>query len=296
MLTRAGVVLLAACGLLPCTAVGSEAAKEPLREEIAIQQAIYQTRGESVPQGYVIDRSLLAYVSLLPAGFDRALASLRPSDRWLDIGAGQGEAILDYYTPRYDAMHPEGQAQRGKKAHAVAMSIEDRRTARWQKTAATLGPSQIRYLHGKRLREYPNEELGKFKLITDLTGGFSYTRYLSVFIQKVLDILELHGEFYSLLLDVQLEDGSQRAVAKDVQLLTEIENADGSEGTVCSWLKSIACVQVTCEADTRMGRPIELYRIRKVCETVKVHALQLVSFQAGTPPQRRFSAKTLTAK
>ena len=296
MLTRVGIVLLAACGLLPCTAAGSEAAKEPQREEIARHQAIYQTRGESVPQGYVIDRSLLAYVSLLPPGFDRALASLRPSDRWLDIGAGQGEAILDYYTQRYDAMHPEGQSQRGRKAHAVAMSIEDRRTARWEKTEATLGPSQIHYLHGKRLREYSNEDLGKFRLITDLTGGFSYTRYLSIFIQKVLDILELHGEFYSLLLDVQLADGSQRAVAKDVQLLTEIENADGSDGSVCSWLKSIACVEVTCEADTRLGRPIELYRMRKVCETVKVPALQLISFQAGTPPQRRFSAKTLTAK
>jgi hypothetical protein len=296
MLRTAGTVLLAACCLLPRVGAASEAGNAPLREEIAKQQAIYQARGEGVPQGYVIDRSLLAYVSLLPAGFDRALASLRPSDRWLDIGAGQGEAILDYYTPRYDAMHPEGQTQRGKKAHAVAISIEDRRTARWEKTAATLGSNQIRYLHGKRLREYSSDELGKFKLITDLAGGFSYTRYLSAFIEKVLELLELHGEFYALLLDVQLEERSQRSVSKDVQLLTEIENADGTDGTVCSWLKSIACAQVTCEADTRMGRPIELYRIRKACEAVKVPALQLVSFQAGTPPQRRFSAKRLTAK
>src|SRR5688572_16653227 len=290
------IIVLAACCLLPHGGAASEAPKEPLQGEIVKQQAIYQTRGESVPQGYVIDRSLLAYVSLLPPGFDRALASLRPSDRWLDIGAGQGEAILDYYTPRYDAMHPEGHAQRGKKAQAVAISIEDRRTARWEKTTASLGANQIRYLHGKRLREYSSEELGRFRLITDLAGGFSYTRYLSLFIEKVLDLLELHGEFYSLLLDVQLEDASQRSVAKDVQLITEIETDDGAHGTVCTWLKSIACVQVTCEADTRMGRPIELYRVRKVCETVKVPALHLVSFQAGTPPQRRFSARTLTAK
>jgi len=260
-------------------------------EEIKIQDAIYQSRGEKVPSGYVVDRALLSYASILPAGFDRSLADLGPRDRWLDIGAGEGNAVLDYYTPLYDAMHWEGREPRGKKAQAVAMSIEDRRTPRWHETAASLEPNQIQYLFGRRLREYSSEELGRFQLITDHLGGFSYTRDLSLFMEKVLGFLELNGNFFTLLLDVRTETQADPALYKDLLLLTEIENADGSDVRVCSWLKSITCVQVACELNTEMQRPVELYRIQKVCNDVTVPPLVSVSYQAGTPPPRRFQLR-----
>ena len=107
-------------------------------EEVSKQESIYRSEGEWVPDGYVTDRSLLAYTFLLSPEFDHSLASLGPTDRWLDIGAGIGQAILDYYAPRYDSMHPEGRKQRGKKAQAVAISIEDRRTPLWHQTEASL--------------------------------------------------------------------------------------------------------------------------------------------------------------
>src|SRR5689334_14403972 len=142
--------------------------------EAAKQSSIYQTRGENVPSGYVVDRSLLSYASTLLPGFDRALANLGPRDRWLDIGAGQGRAILDYYGQRFDAMHAEGRERRGTKARSVAMSIEDRRTPQWQETAARLPDGQLQYWFGRPLREYSAEELGRFQLVSDLVGGFSY--------------------------------------------------------------------------------------------------------------------------
>lgn len=262
------------------------------QKEVSKQDAIYQSRGEQVPEGYVVDRSLLAYASILSPGFDRSLANLGPADRWLDIGAGEGRAILDYYTPRYDSMHPEGRERRGKKARAVAMSIEDRRTAHWHKTAASLETNHIQYLSGKRLREYSLEELGRFQLVTDVIGGFSYTQYLSLFMETVLGILELNGVFHTLLLDVLPENAANRASYPDTLFLTEIANADGSDGRVCSWLKSITCVEVTCESRTESKRPVELYRIHKVCSNVAVPALVALRFEAGTPPQRRFQLKT----
>lgn len=261
-------------------------------EEIKKQDAIYQSRGEKVPSGYVVDRALLSYASSLPAGFERSLADLGPGDRWLDIGAGEGNAVLDYYTPLYDAMHWEGRERRGKKAQAVAMSIEDRRTPRWQETAASLEPKQIQYLFGRRLREYSSEELGRFQLITDHLGGFSYTRDLSVFMEKVLGFLELNGNFFTLLLDVRTEAKADPALYKDLLLLTEIENADGSDVSVCSWLKSITCVQVACELNTELQRPVELYRIHKVCNDVMVPPLVSLSYQAGTPPPRRYQLRS----
>src|SRR5688572_4705714 len=102
-----------------------EAPRRPsFAEELSKQSQIYQSKGEDVPEGYVIDRSLLSYAFTLSPEFDRALAHLGEADRWLDIGAGQGQAVLDYYGERFDAMHPKGRERRGKKAQAVAISIE----------------------------------------------------------------------------------------------------------------------------------------------------------------------------
>ncbi len=259
-----------------------------LNEEVSKQADIYSSRGEEVPEGYVVNRSLLSYAFSLPAEFKRSLANLGPADRWLDIGAGEGRAVLDYCTSKHESMYLEGRARGGKKARAVAISIEDRRTSYWHETAASLEASQIRYLFGKRLREYSLEELGRFQVITDVLGGFSYAQYLSLFMEKALGFLELNGSFYTLLQDVNSEDGTSRPFYPGSPFLTELADADGSEVRVCSWLKSIACVEVACEAKTQSSPPIEIYRIRKVCDEVKVPALVPIHFEAGTPPERRF--------
>ena len=129
-----------------------EPAQPRLDEEIAKQEKIYRSRGADVPSGYVTGRGLSDYAELLPTGFCDALGRLGSSDRWLDIGAGAGQAILDYYAPEDDAAPGERCAGSGGKARAVAMSIEDRRTDKWRQQAASLGDDRIRYLSGKRLR------------------------------------------------------------------------------------------------------------------------------------------------
>jgi hypothetical protein len=257
-------------------------------QEARKQQAIYDSQGENVPSGYVVGRSLLSYFSILPPGFDRALADLSPRDRWLDIGAGEGNAVLDYYTELYDSMNWEGRERRGKKAQSVAISIEDRRTHDWYQTAARLEPGKIQYLYGKPLRHYSARELGQFQLVTDVIGGFSYAQYLSVFMEKVLNLMDVNATFYTLLLDVRTEAKADPDLYKDLVLLTEIEGPDGSEVKACSWLKSISCVQVACELSTELKRPIELYRIQKVCDKVEVPSLTPLSYLAGTPPVRRY--------
>jgi SAM-dependent methyltransferase len=262
-----------------------------LNEEVSKQESILHSEGEQVPEGYTIDRSLLVYTEGLCSEFDRTLANLGPKDRWLDIGAGQGQAILDYYTLSYDLKHTEGRERRGKKAQAVAISIEDRRTPLWQQSAARLGANQIRYLVNRRLREYSLEELGQFQVITDVIGGFSYTENLSLFVEKVLGFLELNGSFYTVLQDVHSENGTKRPFYAGSPFLTEIANADGSEVRVCSWLKSITCVEVTCELRADWKPPIEAFHVRKVCNDVTVPALVPIKYEAGTPPERRYQLR-----
>lgn len=282
------VVLLVFSTLWLAASHAAEPGTATLKEEVSNQEKIYRSEGKQTVEGYTVDRSLLIYTQGLASDFDRALADLGPTDRWLDIGAGEAQAILDYYTSDYDLEHREAQKRRrGKKAKAVAMSIEDRRTVRWRHTASSLERNQIRYLRDRTLREYSVEELGQFQLITDVIGGFSYTPNLSLFMERVLAVLALNGSFFTILQDVHREDGTNQPFYKGSPFLTEIANADGSELKVCAWLKRIACAEVTCEA-RQWQPPVEAFHVRKVCNEVKVPTLAPIRYQAGTPPERRF--------
>lgn len=280
-ISRAAVVLLL---LVWATGVVRAQDADKLKEESVKQRDIYQSQGDAVPKGYVIGRALGAYTSALPSDFERKLFALTATERWLDIGAGEGRAILEYYLPPSEST----QQQNSAKAQAIAISIEDRRTYDWHKTAAQLDINKIRYLYGKPLGDYSLEELGKFQVITDLLGGFSYTGNLSNFMEKTLGFLQVNGSFYSVLQDVHSEEGSNQPHYKGAPYLTEIVDSDGSKTKVCSWLKTITCVRVTCDLNPRWTPPIEVYHVQKVCEGVVVPALKPVHFAAGTPPERRF--------
>ncbi len=262
-----------------------------INEEFSKQDKIYRSEGQLTPSGYVVNRSLVDYEETLSPEFDRTLASLGPTDRWLDIGAGIAQAILDYYAPNYDFRHPEERERRGKKARAVAMSIEDRRTPVWHQTAERLDANQIRYVSSKPLRDYSVAELGKFQLITDVIGGFSYTDQLSVFMERVLGLLEVGGSFHTLLQDVKSEEGKNQPYYPNAPYLTELKNVDGSELRMCSWLKSISCVKVDCEFKPGWKPPIEVYAVRKVCNDIVVPALELKHYASGTPPERQFQSR-----
>jgi SAM-dependent methyltransferase len=250
-------------------------------EQFGKQEKIYRRQGAG---SYTANRGLANYAEVLPTGFCDALGRLGSSDRWLDIGAGEGRAILDHYAPRDNAA-PEKCGGSSPKARAVAISIEDRRTDKWKQQAASLDGDRIRYLSGKRLREYSPEELGKFQIITDVYGGFTYTENLSRFVEKVLSLLEIGGAFYTVLPAVHLEDGTDKL---GTWYKTELVDAASRPVTVCSWLKKTACTKVTCESKSDWDEPTQLIKIRKVCSGVSVPRTNLVEYMAGTPPGRRF--------
>lgn len=252
-------------------------------DEMRKQQEILKSEGDKKPAGYVINRGLDDYTDALAPDFHQRLRDLGPTDRWLDIGAGEGQAILDYY----ERAAPQGRA----KAKAVALSIEDRRQPKWHLTAARLEKDQIQYFFDKPLRKFSVNELGTFQIITDFLGGFSYTDELSSFMDKVLQLLSVKGSFYTLLQDVKSEEGSNQPYYANAPYLTEITDIAGSDVKVCSWLKRITCVEVTCELKPRWKPPVEIYRVHKVCDGINVPALTKTKFNAGTPPERRYQLK-----
>lgn len=257
------------------------------QSELSRQRAIYQAQGQSTPPGYVVDRGLEFYEQTLAADFRSALSGLGRGHRWLDIGAGRGQAILDYFAPSYTGTHAKSIIATDK-AQAVAISMEDRRTPDWNQTAKSLQAGQMQYFFDKPLRAYSSGQLGNFQVITDMFGGFSYTDDLSLFMEKTLGFLDVNGTFYTLLQDVKAEGGANKPYYPDSPYLTELSAADGSELRMCAWLKRISCVQVSCELKSDWKPPIEVYRIQKTCGKVAVPALTRTHYVAGTPPERRF--------
>jgi SAM-dependent methyltransferase len=265
--------------------LGADWVQEPVQpgldEEFSKQEKIYRRRGDG---SYTTNRGLSNYAEVLPTGFCDALGRLRSSDRWLDVGAGEGQAILDYCAPRGDGTR-EKCGGSGTRARAVAISIEDRQTNRWKQQAASLGNDRLRYLAGKRLGQYSLDELGKFQFITDVYGGFTYTQNLSRFVDKVLNLLEVDGAFYTVLSSVHTEDGKHKL---GTWYRTELVDAASRPITVCSWLKQTTCTKVTCESRSDWDEPSELITIHKVCNGVSVPRTNLVEYIAGAPPARRF--------
>jgi len=282
----AAVMLLQILGMTGASAQGHTERADA--HEMAKQQGIYRSQGEKIPKGYVHQRGLSHYAELLPAGFEETLKKLGPEQQWLDIGAGSGQAILDYYSTETARTENRSWTPGSGKARAVAVSIEDRRTSQWGQETERLAADRVRYLFGKRLRDYGNDELGKFQLITDVYGGFSYTEELSMFMEKVLGLLALEGSFYSLLQSVKLEDGRDDP---KTYYLTSLFDAAGRDVKVCSWLKRITCVEVSCESKSDWDAPTELIHVRKVCNGVSVPALSRLKYEAGTPPGREFRLK-----
>lgn len=281
----AAALLLALQVLCPVAGHAQTTAAAVPAEEATRQDAIYRSQGDKVPKGYVIGRPLSIYASALPAEFDRMLFRLTASDRWMDIGAGMGQAIIDYYGAEYDAKLAQGS---GARASAVAVSIEDRRTAQWHHLAASLGNNRIQYYFGKPLEQYALDELGKFQVITDFIGGFSYAPDLSAFLEKTLSFLHVNGEFFTVLQDVDSSAGTNAPFYPNAPYLTEINQANGSKIKVCEWLKSVGCVQVSCELRPNWRPPVEVYRVQKVCDNVTVPRLMNTHYAAGTPPERRY--------
>ena len=109
-----------------------------------------------------------------------------------------------------------------------------------------------------------------------------------MYMVRVLSALELNGSFYTVLQDVNSDAGTNAPHYSGAPYLTGISNATGTELKVCSWLKSISCVEVTCELRSRWKPPIEAYTVRKICNETRVPDLTPTHFQAGTPPERKF--------
>src|ERR687897_456867 len=113
------IVIIQALGLR--AGWSQEPVQPRIKDEFLEQEKIYRSRGADGRRVYTTDRGLARYAERLPSGFCDALGRLGSSDRWLDIGAGEAQAILDYYAPEGTAAPAEKCRGFGPRARAVAI-------------------------------------------------------------------------------------------------------------------------------------------------------------------------------
>lgn len=167
---------------------------------------------------FVTGRTLSEYRQGLHKDFNSSLQALKFNETWIDLGAGKGNAAIDYLK-EITATHTS--------ANVVLIAYK---LDRWFNLPKF--NNKLSVIEGRLFEEIPSVEIPKAKLITDYYGVLSYTRDLSRTLALVFDRLEVGGELYihslnsSTLIDFQNKVYSMTDFLKQIDGL-RVEGTNG---------------------------------------------------------------------
>ena len=164
------------------------------------------------------------YRSTFGEPFRTKLTRLGRHDRWLDGGAGQALAMIEY-------LESGGKAECVATGYAIPeAAVENVRRAEEEYS------DQFRYIAGKFFGQISNRELnwpsgGDFDLITDLNGVLFYTETLVEDLERYLEILGANG----ILCFTEVQAGID---------FTNMDFVDDQYPALAKWLANIGGVHV----------------------------------------------------
>ena len=181
---------------------------------------------------FAVERGLEKYADTFGPEFQTALYPLRNESNWVDFGAGQGRAALEYL-----------KAQRGHSAHAYGivfkkpgMDVELLRLER-EMTEKGLYTS----LEGRLLEDIPVEELPLIDVGTDFYGPLSYTGNLSFVLNRYLHLMRSPQTSRLFLVS---PEPSVIDRSWDASNTTFIVTKTGEVKTVTGWLRDQKGIQI----------------------------------------------------
>lgn len=250
------LVVESALGQTPQASVNHEIQKN--RESVIEKHSYVHTRTLN-PAHYSE-----SYGGLLDPTFIDTLYSPK-TQRWLDVGAGEGMALIDYL---YGVAGG---------ASVVGITVEtDWRYNGFRIQAARDFPGRFRFYKGKYLEDpsYSPETLGHFDIVTDVYGAFSYSNTVDVVLQKIGDLLKVGGHFFT--------------VYKADTFF--IYDSKGNNIPINQWINSGSCLAIVPREYSKlnMGNEEPPLHIVKTCEKVSVPPLKLSGFQSDSPPTRKY--------
>lgn len=174
-----------------------------------------------VENEFRVNSGLDLYKQTFGDPFTNVLAKMGDSSRWLDGGAGEAKAMIDYL---------DG----GGKGKCVATGYRIPQQALERvKNATQTYSGRFHYADGKFLGEMSDNELGGkgFDLISDLNGVLYYTKTLVEDVKRYLDLLNVGGLL--VFTNVHIEIDMPNAAAHP-----------GSVPAIARWISNISGVRV----------------------------------------------------
>jgi SAM-dependent methyltransferase len=211
---------------------------------------------------YVRQRDLNDYFDFFP-GFSNTLVDLRSDQHWIDFGAGEGRAIIEYYFAR------RGQAQ------TTAIGFTEP-----QAFPILLEHFNSQYLSGP-FERMDLSTIEPADLMTDLMGVFTYTHYLEHYLKQSIALLKTGGEFYIHSNFSKLEIETSKGLVSIIDLLREVPGLQ-IEGLVGS---------LTATGDFDFSKPtvIKIIKTSEVLEASLPRLEFLYELPSNRPPAlRRF--------
>lgn len=197
---------------------------------------------------FVTNRGFYEYKEILPADFALRVASLRPEQHWVDLGAGKANAQIEYLKgfsePRTAAL-----------TTAVAYKLD-----RWFRPGSFDGKLVIKE---GAFESHVTSTWQKADVVTDVFGVVSYTHDLQTSFQKIFDLLNTGGELYLAITPYATHFLVQGRALPMIDFLATIEGlrVEGRFGSI---------------------------KVTKDKDQIKIPNLKLKSIKDDTPPYRYF--------
>jgi hypothetical protein len=129
------------------------------------------------------------YAKAFGPGFIKDIENLAENERWMDGGAGVGQAMSDYY---------------GRGGRGLTTAVAYKRPGGPVKDDQLTGNEKFNYVEGKFFGQMDDDrDLGvdgadkRMSVITDYNGILSYTETLSEDLQKYVNNLKVGGKIYT---------------------------------------------------------------------------------------------------
>jgi hypothetical protein len=221
------------------------------------------------------NRGLHEYVERVGPNLTEALAQLKAGDTWVDFGAGQGWAGLEFLAfmrSMDDAPTVYGvMFKRPPPSLPYLRTMEAKVASHW------------RVLEGRLIEDIPASDLPQIDVATDIFGPLAYTKDLSAVLNKYLHWLKVPGQSA-----VYTEGLSLKEETRDPHGHTFILDGRGETLTLAEWLERQPGIAVWTPARTPRNSLI----FTKTQAGAQVAPLELLYYDPySAPPTRVFRAR-----
>lgn len=195
-----------------------------------------------------------SYETELGHEFVRDLLRLGAEDHWIDMGAGQLRAIVEYFSIRTEA-----------RAQVTAINyFAPPGYAHWYNRLDEEARSRLRHLEPVDFLELSARQLRKADLISDVYGALSYTPEFGKALQKALKTLKVGGRLYFTSTDTTFWDADSQELLDMEEFLARVSGVEVRKTTPTSFL------------------------LTRTSQDVQVPKLKLAGFRTYTPPSRHY--------